>query len=306
MAPLLARKTLVALGHASQADAFQCGREAAQMAFSQLPGNQLSIGFLFGPDTMNFTDLIEGARLVTGRHLLIAIPTSRVFSNEVFLKDAVTVLLVQSSEHHMTAAASVIEQGAVLSGTTSILTRIRQQRANKRKFYSHHGLLVFDNNTPALFKETAHALSSDFNLDGWMAAVRPQHSKAAPFICHEESVLSGAIVVECLSQNPWGFSQVSIDSFKSQAGIYSNAAKATLREARNSMGTAEPGFALMFFNFPIEDIPQTEMKLMLDAVQPLVGSIPLVGISTAQQFFRTPRQILSNQTNTISTLLGPI
>src|SRR4051812_48792944 len=95
MEALIDKTTRVGLGFATHSDAFQCGREAAQEAKSQMGDGPASLSLIVGPGTVHFKDFIEGARLVLGEESLIAIPTDHPTSNSTSLKNATFVAALQ-------------------------------------------------------------------------------------------------------------------------------------------------------------------------------------------------------------------
>src|SRR5688500_17525364 len=104
MTTLSTQKMLVSIGHANHADAFQCGREAAQIAKSQLPAGPLDLVMAFVPSHLRVLDLIEGVRLVTGEKTLIGIPTGEVVANEIYSSEGAIVLAIQSPHHRFNFA----------------------------------------------------------------------------------------------------------------------------------------------------------------------------------------------------------
>src|SRR5688500_15904190 len=91
----LDRSTHVGLGYAAQADAFQSGREAAQMAKSQLPDGRLDLAVVLAPGNVHFKDFVEGVRLVTGDETLLGVPVTQTLSTEHTSPDACLVLLLR-------------------------------------------------------------------------------------------------------------------------------------------------------------------------------------------------------------------
>jgi hypothetical protein len=145
MATTLVDRTVVAIGHGHQADAFQRGREAAQTAKSHFRTGSPSLVLTFGPDNVHFKDLIEGVRLVTGEETLIGIPVRRVISKDAFSPEASVVLAIHSSEMHFSFGAVPVLPGQFSAVTISAFSQIRNARGNIRKQFSDQGLLVFDN-----------------------------------------------------------------------------------------------------------------------------------------------------------------
>ena len=74
METTLENQTYIGMGFANLVDAFQAGREAAQMAKRELPDRAtVDLVLALGPDSAHFQDFVEGVRLVSGEEKLIGI-----------------------------------------------------------------------------------------------------------------------------------------------------------------------------------------------------------------------------------------
>ena len=87
-------KTSVGLGLAVQADPFQSGREAAQMAKSTMGDQSIQIVLALGPSNKHFKEFVEGVRLVSGNMPLVGIPTDRVMVSELYSPKACVVIMM--------------------------------------------------------------------------------------------------------------------------------------------------------------------------------------------------------------------
>src|SRR4051794_19302224 len=86
----------IGFGYATQADAFQSGREASQMAKSELPEGSVDLAVAIGPANIQFTDFIEGVRLVTGESKLVGLPSPWILSSDSMAAHPRFVLLLQA------------------------------------------------------------------------------------------------------------------------------------------------------------------------------------------------------------------
>lgn len=305
MATTLEDKTVVAIGYGYQPDAFQRGREAAQTAKSQLHSGAPNLVLTFGPDNVYFKDLIEGVRLVTGEESLIGIPVRRVISKDAFSPEASIVIALQSNEARFSLAAAPVLAGQHSQACTSIFTQIRERRGNIRKQFSEQGLLMFDNLPEKLSLDTQRLLAAEAGLTTWTLGARPRVNQNIPLICGDKSVTEGLVAIECLSPKPWGIGEVIIEEFKGQNGVYLDAIKSALREALATMNGATPSFALLFFNFPIDDIPSTQTDTFFETAGSIIGDIPCVGLATDHMLVRGIDRALSIRNHSIAVLLGP-
>jgi hypothetical protein len=305
MGTTLVDKTFVATGYGHQADAFQRGREAAQTAKSQLRAGPANLVLTFGPDNVHFKDLIEGVRLVTGEEALIGIPVRRVISKDAFTADAAVVLAIQSSEMHFSFGAVPVMNGQFSSVSTSTLSQIRKSRGNIRKQFNEQGLLIFDNTPPKLSVDTLRLLSAEAGLTNWSVGVRPRVGQSIPLICGDKNISEGLIAVECLSPNPWGVGEVVLEEFIGQgSNVYLNAIKSAIRNALAAM-TTPPSFGLIFFNFPIDDIPSSETDAFFETAGSIIGDTPIVGFSTDHVLIKGTDRAMTLKNHSISVLLGP-
>jgi hypothetical protein len=214
MANPVENKTLVVLGHARQADAFQCGREAAQMAKSQLHNSPPSLVLAFGPDNLRFKDLIEGVRLVTGEDALIGIPAHRVLSREFSSHDSAVVLMIQSPTPFAVASAPTSADRPVVTAT-AIQDQFRERRGNVRKNFKEHGRLIFSNATPKAAMDAARLISAEGSTDSWAVGVKTQAPSGCTLVCGDKTISDGLAAIECLGDTPWGVGEVAIGEFRS-------------------------------------------------------------------------------------------
>src|SRR5262245_14547967 len=118
------KTTCIGYGFSTLADAFQAGREAAQMAKSQTPDVPIDLAIAASPSDIHFKDFIEGVRLVTGENTLVGVPTPWVFSSESPNTRSRVVLLLQSEIQRLTVV-SAPEDASPLVTITSLMTDLR-------------------------------------------------------------------------------------------------------------------------------------------------------------------------------------
>jgi len=116
------------LGHSARPDAFQCGREAAQIAKSQLPDGKFQMAWALGPASPAFQDFVEGVRLVSGDNGLVGFPSADVLTHEIFLPGGRLVCLLQSDYLHVTAAAAPRPDSSITAALTSVISQHRALR----------------------------------------------------------------------------------------------------------------------------------------------------------------------------------
>ena len=107
----LEQSTHIGLGYATHPDAFQRGREAAQLAKNQPPNGPINLVLVFGPGDIHLKDFIEGVRLVMGEETLIAVPCERVMTNETNLSGACFVVGLQTPGMRISIASDETSEG---------------------------------------------------------------------------------------------------------------------------------------------------------------------------------------------------
>src|SRR4051812_2267558 len=125
MNPVAHSNTVVGVGFASQADTFQRGREAAQMAKSQLPDTSANLVFAAGPPTPHFQDFVEGVRLVIGDAPMVAVPSSGIMLSGLQSHDACLVVMIHAQETRLTLAAAEGHEKESLAVATSLIGQLR-------------------------------------------------------------------------------------------------------------------------------------------------------------------------------------
>jgi hypothetical protein len=158
------RPTQVGLGYATHPDAFQCGREAAQIAKNQLPEARVDMVLVFGPCSLRFKDFIEGVRLVMGEETLIAIPSAHVMSSETSEINTSFVVALQSASMRLSIASNQSSDPTHSQGTTSLITQFRRSRGNAFREYTHRGSLVFSHHLPEKNNRISHNMAADMGL----------------------------------------------------------------------------------------------------------------------------------------------
>lgn len=300
----LDKTTRIGLGHAAHADAFQGGREAAQMAKSQLTDSKLDLVLAFGPGNVRFKDFIEGVRLVTGENNLIGIPVGHAVSTEQTSPDSCFVLILQSTSTQFSIAAQDVQPGQLLSGATSIMSQFRQARGNSIRNFKHRGLLLFKHFFAEQKNSLAYQIASDMGLETWMVGGVPLLEKSNPFVCQNSTIQNGLVGIECLSQQPWGIGSVNTGSFPTQADVYREATKSAMREALAHLAGSAPVFGLIFFDLPSE-ISSNDAQTILDGAALLVPHVPIIGIPTQRRFVRPLNQPLKMEKESVVALLVP-
>src|SRR5688572_2520200 len=119
----------VGIGYSSQTDAFQRGREAAQIARNQIANQEIDFVIALGPADHLFPAFIEGVRLVTSAETLMGIPCRDAFTNGAFLPNGGLVLIVESRS--LQASCAHAEAATISAQVTS--TRLHSQ------FRMNHG-----------------------------------------------------------------------------------------------------------------------------------------------------------------------
>ena len=295
----------IGLGFANRADAFQSGREAAQMALSQVPEGIPELVMVFGPGDAHFQNFIEGVRLVTGEETLVGVPVRRILSPDVSAPDACATLVVRSTDAVFSIASADIENDAATPAATSLFTQIRHQRGNARRAFDFSGLLVFENGTDATRRPLAEEITADAGLQSWLLGSRPTPEGQAGLICRNRSYDAGAVAVECLTNAPWGLSTVSVGVFKDRPDIHREAVRTAMRDARSQIQGAKPALGLLFFDFPIESFDQNDLLDLLESAISVVPNTPLIGIPTGSHFSRSAEGSILSERDSVAALLVP-
>jgi len=299
---MLEGKTQIGLGYSNLADAFQSGREAAQMAKSELPSAPFNLVLALGPSNPHFQDFIEGVRLVTGEEALIGIPTQHVFTNDFISPDAFVVLILQSNSHRFSISASNMNSSNLLSGVTSLFTDFRRIRGNIRHQFEYHGILYFDNQDE---KNKSAVIASEAGLDSWLMGIFPKTNLPTAMICHDMPVSEGTVAIECLSHDPWGIGTVNLSSFIDQPRIIHEAATTAVRDAVHQLNGQQAACCFIFLDFSLDKVSPSDFKGILHMEDPLMKNVPILGLSTSQQSFRSLNRPMMKTTESLVALVIP-
>lgn len=291
----------VGLGYASQVDAFQRGREAAQMAKSQIADGAIDLALAFGPATLHFQDFIEGVRLVTGEEKLIGIPASRILSAEMPSPDASLVIAFSSPSSRFSIAAAEGADGLV--SATSLMTQFRTQRGDHRQFFEHRGVLVFDNaggaRTALPTEMCGHA-----GLESLLIDVSLDLPKGVAMACRNRFIRRGAIGLECLSPRAWGAATVGIGAFLNQPDIYRQAVKSATRDAASQLNE-KPALGLVWFDFPPDQIDPDHLWELFETGRQQAKNLALIGLPCEQQFTRALSRSITVPKNSVTAVMVP-
>jgi hypothetical protein len=297
-------QTNVALGYAVLGDAFQAGREAAQMAKQHLPNTPHSLVLVFAPPQRAFQDFIEGVRLVTGEETLVGIPTHRVCTRELSSPNSGVVLILQTPSTQFSLAAIDTTQLTPLMCSTSLHTQLRGQQSLINAYEKHHGFLLFSNGD-ALHGEAGAVFSREAGLDPWIVNIRPSGAATSPMTGQDMLIHNGLIAMECVSPVPWGIAHVHYGAIGRDPHILREAVRSAIREAHLQMNGHPPALGLILMDFPIDSVPAQDLKTFFHTDGTGNDAFPLVGIEvTNQSIIRTHRAPFTPQ-DTVMVLMVP-
>ncbi len=304
MDTLVDRKTQLGLGFATHPDAFQCGREAAQAAKNQLPAGAIDLVLIFGPGKIHFKDFVEGVRLVIGEDVLIAVPSDAVLSSESKIANTWIVLAFQLPETRISIASTNINSQEILRGSTSLITQYRKLRGNMLREFPHHGSIVFSHHLSDARQRIAKTLSADFGLDNWIIGVASQADQTVPIYCGNSTTIRGLIGLEILSRRPWGVGSVAMEAFKTQSDVTREAIKTALREATAQLQNNVPCFGFIFFLSHHNHTVPVRFETLKEISTQMSG-LPLIAVSTENQFVRRPNRSIPNDGDSILVMVVP-
>lgn len=297
------KSTRVGLGFATHTDAFQCGREAAQAAKSQLMEGPVSLVLIVGPSSVYFKDFIEGARLVLGEDTLVALPTAHTFSNETTLPNSCFVVALQTASMRVSIASDELTNNNALRGTTALISQFRRLRGNMAREFTHRGALIFSHHLSLANKERISLFGADMGLESWILGGSTVAEQGCPAMCLNKTVQQGLIGVEFLSLTPWGVGSVEIGPFMSQTDVYREALKTAMRDALGNMQSRPACFGLVLFDLANGDAkPPADILSTAAAILP---HVPLLGVSTTRNFVRRPQRAVVKENDSILVLLVP-
>lgn len=298
------KSTHIGLGFANQADAFQSGREAAQMAKSQIPPHENDLIFAFCPSGIHFKDFVEGVRLVTGEDKLIGIPVDWVLSNDLPSLGSCLVLIAQFASVYA-SIASAPETLTDEASVTALITQFRQWRGSARHVYDHHGMLLLENRNRKYLEGIAKQWATDADFETWLMGLSPSGREENPIICRNQIVRSGFSGIEFFSNSPIGIGNVALESFSGQPDIYKEAARSAIRDALAQMEEKAIAFGLLFFTPPAIEMNTEEKWAIFRSATTTLPNTPLIMIPSQNQFARTSNRSTALQHGALMTLLVP-
>lgn len=297
--------TRVVVEMATRDDAFQGGREAAQAAIRQFQDKPIDMVLVLGANPDGYQELIEGVRLVTGEDNLIGIPTSRVVSNNQFEPHTSTIVMIQAPNQKLSIASTEVDPENFLKSSSSVIHQFRTQRMNQIHNFEHHGVLLFDGLPENGTLNPSREMAYDYGLNSLFMGIKPHNPNNHFMIQSEKSIKAGMVAIEYLSDQPWAMSSVDIHGFKEKPHITSDAAQTALRNAQNQLNDQSLSMGFLIFNFPIDDLPQTEVKSIFQKLSAMAPGIPFVGFSSDSQFIRMEDESFKNNNEALSMILIP-
>jgi hypothetical protein len=294
----------IGYGFSTLSDAFQAGREAAQMAKNQIPDAPANLALVVGPGDIHFKDFIEGARLVTGENALVGIPAPWVFSTEAPNARSRAVLLLQTETQRINVVSSPQEPSPLVT-VTSLLTDLRARRGNARLDHDFHGLIAIDNNKTPSRGGLMNHLAADAGLESWIAGFALWPGANAPIICGPQAVSHGMAAIECLSNGPWGVGWVDMSAFPPDPSVRLEAARASMREAMSQLQSRRPCAGLLLMVSESRPMPEDEGRLLFSAASAVLSTVPLIGIPVQAPYLRAHGRTIAGASEGIISLLVP-
>lgn len=292
------------IGFSSLTDAFQCGREAAQMAKNQLSGAPVNLVVVMGPDTLQFQDFIEGVRLITGEDQLIGIPANKIYSTEAAAVDVYYVILLSSQTAHISITFSDILDNTFTATVTSILHQLRQIRGNASFNEPYGGIVLLEHLSLAEKKLFVEKFSLDVGFKTDVIALTPEAEGRNPFFVRSRSVEQGIVALEYLSPQRWGLGSVDIESFENKPGILKEAVKSALRDAMSQIKGSSTALGILLFSSDNKNFKEEPPDLLMAASQCL-PHVPFIGMSVRHQFLRAVNRSALPQKESVIALLIP-
>jgi hypothetical protein len=294
----------IGVGYSTLADAFQAGREAAQMAKRQTPDSTADLAIAVGPADIHFRDFIEGVRLVTGEGALVGLPTPWVLLSEAPNARARTVLLIQAEDQRMSLVSSPEEDNPLVT-VTSLMTDLRGRRGNARLDYDMHGLIAIDNLLSTNRRSLAHQLAADAGLESWIAGFGLWPGVGAPMVCGSQAISAGLGLIECLSNGPWGVGWVDTSAANGDLAVRREAAKASVHEALAQLEIRRPSAGLLLVASDGSPLPEEEAYELFRQAGGALHGVPLIGIPVRSPYIRAHGRTVSEAREGILSLLVP-
>jgi hypothetical protein len=299
------KSTHIGLGFANHTDAFQCGREAAQMAKNQLPLDETDLVLVFCPTGIHFKDFIEGVRLVTGEEKLIGIPVDWALTNDLPSIGSCVVVIFQLPSVYCTIACTPERSSNIDVSITSLLSQFRQFRGSARHVFEHRGLLILENKERENMAGMARTLIADLDFETWAAGITPIGRNDNPLIWRNQAVRCGLVGIEFFSNKPIGVGSVGLDSFSGQIDVYREAAKSAVRDALAQMEEKTAAFGLLFVHPPEKNWSHDELWSVYRAATGSLSHVPFIMVPTRQQFSRSTQRSTGLQLPSVLSLVVP-
>ena len=296
------KTTSIGFGFSTLADAFQAGREAAQMAKSQTSDMPIDLALAVGPAEIHFKDFVEGVRLVTGENALIGLPAPWVFATDAPNSRTRTVLLLRSDGQRLTLVSSPEEPNPLVT-VTSLLSDLRSARGNARLDYDLHGLVAIDNLTSPDRSIATRHLAADAGLESWLIAFSLWPSDIAPIISGPKVIPRGFSVIECLSNGPWGTGWVETASFPEGSDIRREAARAAMRAAIAQLQSRKASSGLLLVASQNQPMPEAEAHELFESARAVAPHLPLIGLPISSLYLRSNGRTLEGQEGVVSLLV---
>jgi hypothetical protein len=294
------------LGFATLADSFQSGREAAQMAKRELNSpERVNLVVAFGPSSIQFSKYMEGVRLVSGSDDMIGVPTPKIVMNAILPPESGLVAALQTKNTQVSIASAPIHETDIFPAITSVLTQFRQARGNIKHQFEHHGIIAFTNVSKADPFYIFDNLTLDAGLDSWLVGVSLDTTPAVPLVCRDETIPSGLIAIECLSNTPWGLSCVDMASFPKETKTHREASKTALREAIHQLQREEPAAALLFFSGDSMTLSSTDLQHLLQEDSRPAANFPLLAFQCHKCMVRPAERNLMHGPDFVVALAVP-
>lgn len=290
------------LGFSSLPDAFQSGREAAQMAKSQLPDGPADLVIVIGPDSIHFQDFVEGVRLITGEDQLIGLPAKRITSTETTAADVTYVIVLRSQTTHLSLTFTEMPQGQSLLSLTALFHQLRQIRGNASYEEPYGGLLVVNRMEAEAQESFVERLSLEAGFKSDLICLTPLISPQTPFVVRSRQINQGLVALEYLSGIRWAMGSVDVESFDKKPGLVGEAVKSAVRDSLAQLKGRPPAVGFLFYDSRMETENPHDI---LNGAAGLLPHVPLLAVPTAQQFVRSAGRSAVAQRESIVSLLVP-
>lgn len=296
-------ETMVAIGHARQSDAFQSGREAAQMAKNQLSEASCDFALILAPDNFHFQSFVEGARLVVREDRLLCVPCARVFYDGAYAPETALVVMVHSSSNLFSVTGVTYHDGSHLSAVTCLLSNFRNQRRNAAAQHPHRNILLFENTPGRKTLPLSCRTAADVSLETFFMGVNPSFSNPVPMIFRDQAIHAGVAGVECLSNEPWQVTKVDVGEIAGGSRVYADAARSALRDCQLRLkGEAAMGF--LFFNM-FSEAGALVAEELCQSARSVMGDVPILCVSTESLYLRTPNYPATPSVEAVVAVLIP-